>query len=108
MSQNSSSVADMQLIDRRTEDGSRHFAILPKACTWQALCEHILLFPGAEIVNFVDTGVSEAWIDFTCQDHRFSVNHRQGKFCFCVRDPLCPDLILYQVAYHCEKLLGSG
>ncbi len=97
----------MQLIDRRTEDGSRHFVSLPKASTWQALCEHILLLPGAEITNFVAAGAAAAWIDFTYQDHRFSVSLQGGDFCFVVRDPQCPDLILYQVASHCEKLLGG-
>jgi hypothetical protein len=98
----------MQLIDRRTDDGSRHFASLPKTCTWQAFCEHVLLLPGAQIANFVAAGVAEAWIDFTCQDHQFSVSEQGGKFCFFVRDPQCPDLTLYQVASHCEKLLASA
>ena len=98
----------MRLIDHRTEDGSRHFASLPKSCTWHALRDHVLLLPGAEIVNFVADRVKQAWIDFTYRDHRFSVNHREGKFCFYVCDPLCPDLILYQVASHCEGLLGSA
>ncbi|MHC4180644.1 MAG: hypothetical protein ACYSWU_24355 [Planctomycetota bacterium] len=71
----------MQLIDRRTEDGSRHFASLPKTCTWQALCEHILLLPGAEIANFVAANETGAWTDFTFQRHRFSVNHREGQLC---------------------------
>jgi hypothetical protein len=98
----------MQLIDRRTDDGSRHFAVLPKTCTWQALCEHLLLLQGAEIANFVAAGVAEAWIDFTYQGHRFWVNEQGGKFSFLVRDPQCPDLILYQVASHCEALVGSA
>jgi len=101
-------MAGTRLIDHRTEDGSRHFTSLPKSGTWEALCEHLLLLSGTEIANFVVTGETEAWIDFTYQGHRFSVNHREGKFCFCVRDPQCPDLTLYQVASHCEKLLGSA
>jgi hypothetical protein len=104
---NPADVALMQLIDRRTEDGSRHFANLPEACTWQALCEHILLLSGTQIANFVAAGLSEAWIDFTYQGHRFSVRHEGGRFCFFVRDPQCPDLSLYRVASHCEDLLGS-
>ena len=98
----------MQLIDRRTEDGSRHFASLPKTCTWHALHDHIFLLPGAQITNFVVERVEEPWIDFIFQGHRFSVNHRRGDYCFCVADPQCPDLSLYQVGSHCEKLLGSG
>jgi len=97
----------MQLIDRRTEDGSRHFASLPKTCTWQALCEHVLLLPGAQIANFVASGVAEAWIEFTHQGHRFLVSEQGGQFRFLVRDPQCPDLILYQVATYCEGLSAS-
>lgn len=98
----------MQLIDRRTEDGSRHFASLPQTSTWHALGDHLLLLPGTRIANFVADDVKEAWIDFTYLDHRFRVNEREGEFCFCVSDPQCPDLILYQVASHCERLLGSA
>jgi hypothetical protein len=97
----------MRLIDRRTEDGSRHFASLPKSRGWQDLCEHVLLLPGAQIANFVAPGVAKAWMDFTYQGHRFWVNELEGEFCLFVRDPHCPDLSLYQVASHCEKLLGS-
>jgi len=67
-----------------------------------------LLLSGAEIANFVAAGAKEEWIDFTYRGHRFSVSHESGKFCFLVRDPQCPDLSLYQVASHCEKLLGSA
>jgi hypothetical protein len=56
----------------------------------------------------VAAGVAEAWIDFTHRGHRFLVSEQGGKFCFLVRDPQCPDLILYQVATHCEKLLASA
>ena len=105
-SRNSSNMAGTRLIDHRTEDGSRHFTSLPKSCTWEALCEHILLLSGAEIANFVATGAKEEWIDFTYRGHRFSVSHESGKLRFLVRDPQCPDLTLYQVASHCEKLLG--
>jgi hypothetical protein len=98
----------MQLIDRRTEDGSRHFASLPKTCQWQALCEHILLLPGVQIANFVLAGASQAWLDFTFRGHRFSVSDGDGQFCLSVHDPQCPDLNVYQVASHCGKLLGSA
>ena len=95
----------MELIDLRTEDGSRHFTSLPKTRTWHALRDHLLRLPGTQIVNFVAEEVTRAWIDFTFGKHRFSVMHRDDKFCFYVSDPLCPDLRLYQVAYHCEEFL---
>lgn len=97
----------MQLIDRRTDDGSRQFARLPKTSTWHALRDHILLLPGAKIANFVAGGVTPAWIDFTYRDHRFLIGQKAGKLCLVVRDPQCPDVTLYQVASHCEKLLGG-
>jgi hypothetical protein len=98
----------MQLIDRRTEDGSRHFASLPKTCAWQALCGHVLRLPGARVANFVAAGLSHPWIDFTYRGYRFLVTERGGELCFLVRDPQCPDLILYQVASRCEELLGGA
>jgi hypothetical protein len=98
----------MRLIDRRTEDGSRHFASLPKTCTWQALCERILLLPGAQIADFGAVNEAGTWIDFTYRGYRFSVSHRNGEFCFFVREPQCPDLSLYRVASHCQDLLGSS
>lgn len=105
---NLADMAKMVLIDRRTEDGSRHFASLPKICTWHALCERILLLPGAEITDFVAGGERADRIGFTYIGHRFSVRDESGQFCFSVRDPQCPDLKLYQVAAHCEELLSGA
>lgn len=99
-------VADMRLIDRRSEDGSRHFASLPKSCTWHALRNQILLLPGSQVLNFVVEGAAEAWMEFAYRDQRFRVSDGNGKYCFSVCDPQCPDLRLYQVASHCENLLG--
>lgn len=100
-------VADMRLIDRRTDDGSRHFTSLPEGSSWYALRAHILLLRGAEIANFIVEGVAEPWLDFTYHDHRFSVRREGGQLGFFVRDPQCPDVTLYEVASHCERLLGS-
>ena len=97
----------MKLIDERTPDGSRHFACLPQAATWTAICEHIRLLPDAELLNFVGEGVAKAWIDFRFRQHRFLINARNGFFRLFVRDPLCADLILYQVGCHFERLLGE-
>jgi hypothetical protein len=100
-------VADaMRLIDERTRDGSRHFAALPQAATWGAVCDHVLLLPGAEIVNFVAEGSAKAWLDFRFRQHRFLINAHEGLFRLFVCDPLCPDLILYQVGCHLERLLA--
>ena len=97
----------MELIDFRTTDGSRHFARLPNGATWDALGEHISLLFGAEIVNLVAGRREKAWMDFAYRGHRFSVSRHDGLLHFFVCDPLCPDVILFQVAAHCEKLLGG-
>jgi hypothetical protein len=97
--------AAMRLIDERTGDGSRHFASLPQTATWGTVCDYVLLLPGAEMVNFVADGPAKAWLDFRFRRHRFLINARHGFFRLYVCDPQCPDLILYQVGYHLERLL---
>jgi hypothetical protein len=97
----------MQIIDERTQDGSRHFVCLPQAATWTAICQHTLLLPGAEMVNFVGDGLALAWLDFEFRQHRFLIKIQDGQFCLFVRDPQCPDLTLCQVGYHFERLLGE-
>jgi hypothetical protein len=97
----------MRLVDQRTRDGSRHFARFPQAATWGAICDHVMLLPGAEMVNFVAEWPARAWLDFRFRRHRFLINARDGLFHLFVRDPQCPDLILYQVGYHFERLLGQ-
>ena len=97
----------MRLIDQRTRDGSRHFASLPQAASWGALCDHVLLLSGAEMINLVAEGPAKAWLDFRFRRHRFLIDARDGRFRLFVRDPQCLDLILYQVGYHFERLLGK-
>lgn len=99
-------VADaMQLIDQRTLDGSRHFAYLPQAVTWATIRDHTLRLPDAKIVKFVEEGLATAWLDFRFCRHRFLIDARNGRFRLFVRNPLCPDLILYRMGQHFEQLL---
>ena len=98
----------MKLIDKRTRDGSRHFATLPQIVTWGGVCDHILLLPGAETINFIADWPGRAWIDFQFRQHRFAINARIGLFRLFVRDPQCPDLILYQVGCHFERLIEEA
>jgi hypothetical protein len=98
----------MRLIDERTRDGSRHFARFPQAAAWATIGEHALLLPEAEMLNFVGDGQAPAWFDFRFRRHRFLIRARDGLFRLYVRDPQCPDLILYQVGYHFERLLGEA
>ena len=97
----------MVLIDVRTSDGSRHFARLPARVTWEALRDHVSLLSGAELTNLVTDHGGRPWMDFAHQGHRFSVKGHDGRFHFVVRDPLCPDVLLYQVASHFEQLFSS-
>jgi hypothetical protein len=97
----------MRIIDERTQDGSRHFARLPQAANWTAICQHTLLLPGAEMVNFVGDGLATAWLDFGFRQHQFRIKMQDGQFRLFVRDPQCPDLTLCQVGYHFERLLGK-
>jgi hypothetical protein len=98
----------MKLFDVRTNDGSRLFGRLPKTVPWQKLREHVAEIPGAKIVNFVSEGIAPAWFDFIYGGHRFVVRNGGDNFCFFVADPRCSDVSLFQVASHCEKLLGTA
>ena len=96
----------MKLLDVRTSDGSRHFLCLPQNVTWRVLCRHLLRLEGTRIFNFVGCGMAAAWIDFGYRGNRFLVRNEGRDFSFFVRDPLCPDLTLFALALHCERLLG--
>lgn len=98
----------MILIDERTRDGSRHFTSLPQTATWEDAHDHVLLLSGAEMLNFVVDEFARAWFDFCFRRHRFLVHARDGLFRLFVRDPQCPDLILYQVGSHFEQLLREA
>ena len=98
----------MRLIDVRTSDGSRHFTCLPKTCDWKQLRDHVVQLEGLEIVNLVIDRRSDPWFDFTFRGHRFLVRNGGPDYHFFVRDPQCSDMDLFQVAMHCERLLGSS
>ncbi len=98
----------MRLIDNRTQDGSRHFASLPQGATWGKVCDHVLLLPGAEMISFFADWPARAWLDFRFRQHRFMIKTYDGQFCLFVADPRCPDLILYQVGCHFERLLETA
>jgi hypothetical protein len=97
----------MKLIDQRTPDGSRHFANLPKIASWEIVRDHVLLLGDARVVNFVDNGLAQPWLDFTYRGHRFLIQCHRRQLRLCVRDPQCSDLILYEVGVHFERLAGG-
>ena len=86
-------------------DGSRHFGDLPQTVLWYDLRDHIQNLEGAVLTAFVTDNVTEAWIDFTYQNHEFSVNDQNGSYWFFVKDPRCPDDILRAVLSHCSAVL---
>jgi hypothetical protein len=94
----------MRLIDLRTDDGSRQFACLPQNAPWDAVRDHALRLPDAQIVSFASEEIGLPWLDFSFRGHRFLVHGRHGQLHFFVRQPHCSDLILFQVAQHFTEL----
>ncbi len=97
----------MRIFDQRTQDGSRYFARWPQAAAWADLCDHVLLLPDAKIVRVLGEELARAWLDFRYCDYHFAIGSCDGLYRLFVRDPGCPDLILYQVGCHIESLLGA-
>ncbi len=94
----------LTLIDHRTADGSRHFARLVTVAPWERVRQHVRRLENAELINSVDPPGPRAWLDFSYRGHRFLV-HEQGRHVdLLVRNPLCCDLILYQVGSHFLRL----
>ena len=97
----------MQPINIRMHDGSRHFASLPQTVMWHGLRDHLEKLNTAVVTEFISDNITEAWIDFTFQNKKFSVNDQFGEYWFFVQDASCPDDILIVVIQHCESLLGN-
>jgi hypothetical protein len=90
------------------KDGSRHFGGLPQTILWHDLRDHIGSLDGAKVTGFITDNITEAWIDFSYREHRFSVNDQFGEYWFFVENPNCPDEILEAVLRHCELVLRNG
>jgi hypothetical protein len=97
----------MKLIDFRTHDGSRHFARLPKKATWDVLRRHISQLPGLLIQDDVSDTQPGPSLSFSFRGHQFVIHNGGQEYNFYVRDPRCSDLSLFQLAYHCERLLDE-
>ncbi|MBU4271261.1 MAG: hypothetical protein KKA28_05295 [Planctomycetes bacterium] len=97
----------MKLIDERTLDGSRRFTHLPRVADWISVRDHVLLLPGAEMVNFIGGEMAQDWLDFAFRGRRFLIRGHDDHFHLFVDDPQCSDLILYQVGRHFEQLLKT-
>ena len=98
-----------QLIDLRMHDGSRHFGGFPERGfaepDWFLLRDAIATLPGAVATGFVTDHVTEAWIDFTCGGHTFSLNNQCGEWWCFVQDPGAPDALLRSVLVHFAAVL---
>jgi hypothetical protein len=96
------------LLDHRAHDGSRQFASLPESRSWERLRDHAASFPGATVTGFLTDGVVEAWIDFTVDGERFTVNNQLGEYWFFVSNPNADEALLHRVVQHFARLLGHG
>lgn len=95
------------LLDMRMHDGSRHFGGVPQTVLWYEMRDAVETLSGASLAGFVTDGVTEAWIDFTYEGHRFAINDQFGEYWFFVDDPSCPDEILIRVLRHFEDVVHS-
>lgn len=94
----------MRLIDERTPDGSRRFARVPWAGAWKNLFRHLFLLPGAAPADGAHADSLMEKLDFYFHGHQFQVVYCGEELHLVVRDPLCSDQLLFQVAYHLNKL----
>jgi hypothetical protein len=97
----------MRLLDERTADGSRHFARLPMAVDWSMVIGHASLLSGARIANSTGDEIASPWFDFLFRGHRFLVRSHEDHVRLSVSDPQCPDLLLFEVGVHFERLLAA-
>jgi hypothetical protein len=87
----------VHLIDHRMQDGSRYFVALPQNASCYEVRDYVATIPGSQLTGFLCDDVTEAWIDFRYQRHRFTINDQLGEYWFFVEDPDCPDDILEDV-----------
>jgi hypothetical protein len=79
-----------RFFDMLMKDGSRHFAGLPQTVLWYEVRDHVSKLPGAKLTGFICDDITEAWIDFSYRDHKFSINDQFGDYWFFVRSHLAP------------------
>jgi hypothetical protein len=58
------------------------------------------LLGGAVESDFVTDSITEMWLDFDYERHRFSINNQMGEYLFFVDDPDCPEEVLTAVRDH--------
>lgn len=98
----------MRLIDRRTDDGSRHFASLPKTEDLGVLRDRLAQCPDVRIIESAHEEIARPWIDFFYQGHRFSIRQRGEEAWFFVNNPQCSDIMLYKIVAYCREKMAAG
>ena len=93
------------LLENKMNDGSRHFVDLPEVVFFDELYDHTEELDGARITEFITDGVVGMWLDFEFHEHEFSVTNQFGDYWFFVKDPECPDEILFEIIEHFRQLL---
>lgn len=97
----------MRLVDERTIDGSRRFARLTYAGDWPDLFQCAVASSNHGALPLANVSLQGNKLCFCYRGYQFHVTRRDGELCLVVRDPLCCDLLLYQVACHFGKLLDG-
>ncbi len=94
-----------ELLNIKMCDGSRQFASLSETLYFDELREFAKKLKGAKETNFLTDCVTEVWFDFEFRRQNFSISNQFGEYWFFVKNPDCPDGILFEVAEHFRKLL---
>lgn len=86
-------------------DGSRHFADFPETVSFSELREIVNQFEEAKEISFVTDNITEVWLDFEYQGHKFSINNQNGDYWFFVENQACPNEILFKVIEYFGRFL---
>ncbi len=95
-----------RILDYRTNDGSRYFAELPETIFFDQLKAHAERLDGLVVTNFLTDWITEVWLDFEFNEHRFTINNQFGEYWFFVDDPECPGEFLNIVYDHFRSILS--
>ena len=95
-------IGRMRLLDSG-DDGSRHFIDMPHVADWTVIGRQVLQWNGAKIINSVALVLQRGSISPSAGTASLS-KATAMPLRFFVADPQCPDLILYEVAQHFERL----
>jgi hypothetical protein len=69
------------LMNLPMHDGSRQFGSLPQKVLWHGVRDHVARLRGAAVTKLLCDDVTEAWVDFSCGGHAFTINDQFGEYC---------------------------